>query len=175
MEIPLTGTPADTAEQAQSEPRTFEVFYGSVHRSLFGALCVITGNRADAEDISQEALVRVWERWDRVALIDNPEAFLFRTAMNVFRNRSRRARLVLRRLTGGSDPRDELAEVEERDLVERALRPLTPRERAAVVLTCYLGLTSQEAGRVLRIRPGTVRTLAARARAAMKTTIEESQ
>ena len=175
MGTPLGQAPADTGARVQSEPLTFEDFYGSVHRPLFGALRVITGNRADAEDISQEAFLRVWERWERVAPMDNPEAFLFRTAMNVFRNRSRRARLALRRTIGGPDPRDELAEVEERDLVERALRPLTPRERAAVVLTCYVGLTSQEAGRVLRIRSGTVRTLTARARGAMKTAMEESR
>jgi RNA polymerase sigma-70 factor (ECF subfamily) len=175
MEMPLRRVPADTGADVQSEPRTFDAFYESVHRPLFGALRVITGNRTDAEDISQEAFLRVWERWERVALMDNPEAFLFRTAMNVFRNRSRRARLALRRTVGGFDPRDELAEVEERDLVERALRPLTPRERAAVVLTCYVGLTSQEAGRVLRIRPGAVRTLTARARVAMKTVMEESR
>jgi RNA polymerase sigma-70 factor (ECF subfamily) len=175
METPLSRAPADTAQYAQSEPQSFEAFYGSVHRSLFGALCVVTGNRADAQDISQEAFLRVWERWDRVALMDNAEAFLFRTAMNVFRNHSRRGKLALRRTIGRSVPRDELADVEERDLVERALQPLTPRERAAVVLTCYVGLTSQEAGRVLRIRAGTVRTLTARARAAMKTTMEESR
>ena len=93
--------------------------------------------------ISPEAFLRVWERWERVALMDNPEAFPVRTAMNIFRNRSRRARLALRRTMGSSDPRDELAEVEDRDLVERALRPLTPRERAAVVLTCYVGLTAR--------------------------------
>ena len=128
MEMPLRGVPADTGA-VQSEPRTFEDFYGSVNRPLFGALCVITGNRTDAEDISQEAFLRVWERWERVALMDSPEAFLFRTAMNVFRNRSRRARLALRRTIGGPDPRDELAEVEERDRVERALRPLTSIRR----------------------------------------------
>ncbi len=172
--MPLRGVPADTGPHVQSEPRTFEDFYGSVNRPLFGALCVITGNRTDAEDISQEAFLRVWERWERVALMDCPEAFLFRTAMSVLRNRSRRARLALRRTIGGPDPRDELAEVEERDRVERALRPLTPRERAAVVLTCYMGLNSQEAGRALGIRSGTVRTLTARARAAMKTAMEES-
>ena len=174
MEMPLRRVPADTGADVQIEPRTFEAFYGSVHRPLFGALCVITGNRTDAEDISQEAFLRVWERWERVALMDNPEAFLFRTAMNVFRNRSRRARLALRHTTG-APPRDELAEVEERDLVERALRPLTPRERAAVVLTCYVGLNSQEAGRALGIRSGTVRTLTARARVAMKAATEESR
>ena len=97
MEMPLRWAPADTGADVQSEPRTFDAFYGSVHRPLFGALCVITGNRADAEDISQEAFLRVWERWERVALMDNPEAFLFRTAMNVFRNRLRGARLAIRR------------------------------------------------------------------------------
>jgi DNA-directed RNA polymerase specialized sigma24 family protein len=117
MEMPLRRVPADTRADVQSEPWTFEAFYGSVHRPVFGALRVITGNRTDAEDISEEAFLRVWERWERVALMDNPEAFLFRTAMNVFRNRSRRARLAFRRPIGGPDPRDELAEVEERDLL----------------------------------------------------------
>jgi RNA polymerase sigma factor (sigma-70 family) len=175
MEMPPSREPAGTTADAQADPYTFEAFYGSVHRPLFGALCLIAGNRADAEDISQEAFLRVWERWDRVALMDNPEAFLFRTAMSVFRNRSRRARLVLRRAIVGADPRDELADVEERDQVERALRPLTPRERAAVVLTCYVGLNSQEAGRALGIRAGTVRTLTARARVAMRTAMEGSR
>jgi RNA polymerase sigma-70 factor (ECF subfamily) len=174
MEMPLHQVQADTAD-VQSDPLTFEAFYASVHRPLFGALCLITSNRADAEDISQEAFLRVWERWERIALMDNPEAFLYRTAMNVFRNRLRRARLGLRREIDGSDSRDGLAEVEDRDLVERALRPLTPRERAAVVLTCYVGLNSQEAGRALGIRSGTVRTLTARARVAMRTVIEESR
>jgi RNA polymerase sigma-70 factor, ECF subfamily len=174
MEMPLRRVPAATGGDAQSKPQTFEAYYESVHRPFFGALCVITGNRTDAEDISQEAFLRVWERWERVALMDNPEAFLFRTAMNVFRNRLRQARLGFRREMGGPDPRDEFAQILDRDLVERALRPLTPRERAAVVLTCYVGFNSQEAGRALGIRSGTVRTLTARARAAMKTAIEES-
>ena len=175
MEMPLRETPADTGADAKTDPLTFEAFYRSVQHPLFGALCVITGNRTDAEDISQEAFLRVWERWERVAEMDNPEAFLFRTAMNVLRNRLRRARLGLGRDIGSRDPRDELAGVEDRDLVERALRPLTPRERAAVVLTCYVGLNSREAGRALGIRSGTVRTLTARARVAMKTAMEESR
>ena len=64
MEMPLRRVPADTGAHVQSEPRTFDAFYWSVHRPLFGALCVITGNRTDAEDISQEAFLRVWERWN---------------------------------------------------------------------------------------------------------------
>ena len=116
----------------------------------------------------QDAFLRLWERWDRVAEVDDPSAYLFRTAMNVFRNRYRRAALALRKTISVAPTEDALATVEDRDVVVRALRDLTPDQRAAVVLTGYLGLTSEEAGKVLGMRAGTVRTLATRARAAIR-------
>ncbi|HCO01982.1 MAG TPA: hypothetical protein DIT48_01210 [Actinobacteria bacterium] len=63
---------------------------------------------------------------------------------------------------------DELAAVESREAVVRALAPLTPRQRAAVVLMDVLGQTSEEAGRSLGISASTVRVLAARGRAVLK-------
>jgi RNA polymerase sigma-70 factor (ECF subfamily) len=88
--------------------------------------------------------------------------------MNVFRNRYRRAALALRNAISVAPTEDALATVEDRDVVARALRDLTPDQRAAVVLTGYVGLTSEEAGQVLGMRAGTVRTLATRARAAIR-------
>jgi RNA polymerase sigma-70 factor (ECF subfamily) len=116
----------------------------------------------------QDAFLRLWERWDHVAQVDDPSAYLFRTAMNVFRNRYRRAGLALRKTISIAPAEDALATVEDRDVVVRALRDLTPDQRAAVVLTGYLGLTSEEAGKVLGMRASTVRTLATRARAAIR-------
>src|SRR3990170_1578558 len=155
-------------EEVAEEPRSFEEFFGSEHARLFGALCLVTGDRHEAEEIMQDAFLRLWERWDRVAAIDDLSAYLFRTAMNVFRNRYRRAALALRKSINLVPAEDALATVEDRDAVIRALRGLTPDQRAAVVLTGYVGLTSEEAGKVLGIRAGTVRTLAARARAAIR-------
>ena len=155
-------------EEVAEEPRSFEEFFGSEHARLFGALCLVTGDRHEAEEIMQDAFLRLWERWDRVAAIDDLSAYLFRTAMNVFRNRYRRAALALRKTINLVPAEDALATVEYRDAVIRALRGLTPDQRAAVVLTGYVGLTSEEAGKVLGIRAGTVRTLAARARAAIR-------
>ena len=155
-------------EEVAEEPRSFEEFFGSEHARLFGALCLVTGDRHEAEEIMQDAFLRLWERWDRVAAIDDLSAYLFRTAMNVFRNRYRRAALALRKTINLVPAEDALATVEDRDAVIRALRGLTPDQRAAVVLTGYVGLTSEEAGKVLGIRAGTVRTLAARARAAIR-------
>src|SRR5262245_15224827 len=78
-------------------PPTFEEFFGQHRHALFGALCVITGNRQEAEEITQDAFLRVWERWERVATLDRPDGYLFRVAMNAFRSRRRRARTAVRR------------------------------------------------------------------------------
>ena len=88
--------------------------------------------------------------------------------MNVFRNRYRRATLALRKTISLAPTEDALATVEARDVVVRALRGLTPDQRAAVVLTGYVGLTSEEAGKMLGMRASTVRTVATRARAAIR-------
>src|SRR5215203_4444518 len=79
------------------ETRTFEEFFGSEHERLFGTLCLVTGDRHEAEEIMQDAFLRLWERWDRLAALDDLTGYLYRTAMNVFRNRYRRASLALRR------------------------------------------------------------------------------
>jgi RNA polymerase sigma-70 factor (ECF subfamily) len=150
------------------EGRSFEEFFRLEHARLFGALCLVTGDRHEAEEIMQEAFLRLWERWDRVSQFDDPPAYLFRTAMNVFRNRYRRAALAVRRTMNLAPTEDALATVEDRDAVVRALRSLAPNQRAAVVLTGYVGLTSEEAGRALGMRAATVRTLATRARAAIR-------
>jgi RNA polymerase sigma factor (sigma-70 family) len=112
--------------------------------------------------------VRVWERWDRVEALDDPDGYLFRSAMNVFRNRRRRAGVALRRVAGSTPAPDRLAAVEERDAVSRALATLTPRQRAAIVLMDLLDMTSEEAARAMGIRAPTVRVLAARARDALR-------
>jgi RNA polymerase sigma-70 factor, ECF subfamily len=170
MEGSLEARPSidDLTPRMTDDPRSFEEFFGAEHVRLFGTLCLVTGDRHEAEEIMQDAFLRLWERWDRVAMIRDPSGYLFRTAMNVFRNRYRRAALALRKTTNLAPSVDDFATVEDRDAVVRALRRLTPDQRAAVVLTSYVGLTSEEAGKLLRMRASTVRTLATRARAAVR-------
>ena len=52
--------------------RTFETFYQAEARTLFQRLWLVTGNRAEAEELMQDAFLRVWERWDRVGGMDDP-------------------------------------------------------------------------------------------------------
>ncbi len=148
---------------------SFEDFYLERHQAVYSALWLVTRNRYEAEEIAQEAFLKLWERWDRVRDLDDPGGYLYRTAMNVWRSRGRRTAVALRRAARTFPADDGIAEVDARDAVVRALAPLTPRQRAALVLTELLGLTSQEAGTALGIRASTVRVLAARAR----TTLQE--
>jgi RNA polymerase sigma-70 factor, ECF subfamily len=147
---------------------SFEAFFEQHHDRLFRALWLMTRNRSEAEEIMQDAFLRLWERWDRVVSLPDPEGYLYRTAMNLWRSALRRAAVAVRRAVHQIQPDDEAGAVEARDAVARALAPLPPRQRAAVVLMDVLDMTSEQAGEVLRVQPVTVRVLAARARAALR-------
>jgi RNA polymerase sigma-70 factor, ECF subfamily len=147
---------------------SFEEFYRVEHTRLFRALCLVTGSRQEAEDVMQDAFMRVYERWDRVARMDRPQGFLYRVAMNEFRSRYRRAVRAVQRTLTSAEPDDAFAAVDERDVVVRALRSLIPQQRAAIVLTTLMEYSSEEAGRMLGMKAGTVRALGARARAALR-------
>ena len=149
----------------------FEAFYVANERRLFRALFVVTGDRDEAEDVMQTAFCKVWERWDRVARLDDPVGYLFRTAFNTHRSAVRRTMRAARRVVPWSTERSaplEPAEVAEmRDRAARALAALTRRQREAVVLTALLGYGRNDAARIMGIRPATVRVLVSQARAAL--------
>jgi RNA polymerase sigma-70 factor (ECF subfamily) len=172
MEAFLRSVPADPAEEAdlgETAAQSFEDFYEATFRRLFTALCLVTGNRHEAEEVAQDAFVRVLERWDRVGGLEDPTGYLFRVSMNVFRSRYRRASLGLRRaLFLAPAETDDLAVVETHDAVVRLLLGLDPKQRAAVLLTSILDYSAEEAGRMLGLRASSVRSLTTRARARMK-------
>ncbi len=147
---------------------SFEEFYRLEHVRLFRALCLATASPQEAEEIMQEAFMKVYERWERVVRMDRPQGFLYRVAMNEFRSRYRRALRAVRRTLASADPDDAFAAVDERDVVVRALRGLIPQQRAAIVLTTMMGYSSEEAGRILGMKAATVRALGTRARAALR-------
>ncbi len=153
------------------EAATFEALFAEERDRLFTSLWLITRDRHEAEEVAQDAFVRVWERWERRGAPDDPTAYLFRTAMNIQRNRRRRAAVVLRHTPSRQESADELGAVEARDVVMRALGALTPSQRAALVLMDLLDMTSTEAAAALGVRPSTVRVLAARGRVTLSAQI----
>ena len=69
----------------------FEDFFEAESRTLYRRLCLVTGNRHEAEEVMQEAFISVLERWDRVGAMENPTGYLYRTAFHEVHKRSRRA------------------------------------------------------------------------------------
>jgi RNA polymerase sigma-70 factor (ECF subfamily) len=147
---------------------SFEDFFELEQERLLRVLWMVTGSLQEAEDIVQDAFLRVWECWPKVAAMDSPTGYPHHAAMNIFRNRYRRARLGLRTAIGADPPVDAFGPAEDRISVSSALARLTRKQRAALVLTDLLGYPADEAGRMLGVRGSTVRSLSSTARAALR-------
>ena len=151
---------------------SFERFFADQHVRLLRASFVLTGNHQEAEELTQDAFLSVWERWDRVAAMADPVGYLYRTAMNRHRSKRRALERAAKRLVGRENTDDGFTATDERDAVARALTRLTPRQRAAIVLTSMLGFETDEAARILGVRPATVRSLTSQGRAAMREVLD---
>lgn len=157
------------SERVEARAR-FDTFFDEEHERLFQALYFVTGDRQDAEDLMQDAFLRLWERWDERDKIEDLTGYLFRVAFNGFLMRRRRAAMAIRKVIPVKEERDAFAEAEMRADVRTLLLGLTSRQRAALLLVDLLGYPSEQAGRILGVRASTVRALATQGRRALRAT-----
>ena len=146
----------------------FDDFFEEEHERLFKALYFVTGNRHDAEELMQDAFLKLWERWGEIHRIADPTAYLFRVALNGFRMRRRRAAMSIRKVVSIPERIDSFLDAEMRADIRRLLLAVTPRQRAALLLVDLLGYPSDQAGSILGVRPSTVRALATKGRQALR-------
>jgi RNA polymerase sigma-70 factor (sigma-E family) len=170
-----------TQEEPVDEPAGTTPFEFEVHEAAFtpsfmelyehqyGAMVrlavALTGSELAAEDVVQEAFVRVHARWDR---IDLPTAYLRRAVVNACRSAGRRATRERTALGVQLAPVTSL----EADELFDALATLPSRQRAALVLQFYEGLSQVEIADVLGCREGTVASLVHRGLAQLRRVIE---
>ena len=128
---------------------------------------VLTGDRAVAEELVQEALLEVVQRWDD---IDNPEGYLRTVVVNRCRNHQRRMGVGRRRTP---PPPPLTVDGPELDGMWTALAGLQPRRRTALVLRYYEDLPIAEIARLLDCRPGTVSSLLHRGLADLRKVIDD--
>ena len=171
-EIARVGHTWNTAGEAMdAQPLTFEELFEAERVRLFKLLFVMTGSRQEAEDLAQEAFLRVWQHWETVGSLDDPTGYLHRTAVNLFRDHYRRALVAVKRAVKLTPEPDAYEGADDRNVAAHVLGSLTPRQRASLVLTEALGYSSDEAGQLLGIKGSTVRALNFQARAALKGTV----
>ena len=166
--VPVMGT-----DQGQAS-RLAEVYVRSAPAG-FRLAYLLTGDRALAEDLVQEAFLRFVGRLHHLRDPEAFDAYLRRTIVNLSKDTFRRRaveRSYLERQT--ADVRDGYTD---RDVVayesmRAALLSLPARQRAAIVLRYYEDLHESEIADLLRCRPATVRTLVARGLEALRTNPE---
>jgi DNA-directed RNA polymerase specialized sigma24 family protein len=130
--------------EAQTSARDFESFFRAEYRSLCQALLLVVGDAFEAEEIAQETITRVLERWDRVGAMDSPTGYAYRTALNLQRKRVRRLAVRARRQLAPVPVGDIGPEAGDRQDVRRALASLPNGQRAALILVDWLDMDTDE-------------------------------
>ncbi|MDO9458112.1 SigE family RNA polymerase sigma factor [Nocardioides sp.] len=143
--------------------------YVAAHRvrMVRAALLLTGGAYAEAEDLVQTVLVRLYLRWGRVSRVEDPVGYGMRALTNVFLDERRRAHrrreVVSDHDADGPRPGDQMAEHDVRATVFAALAALPPRQRAVVVLRHFLDHDVAGTADALGITEGTVKSQNAKA------------
>lgn len=145
----------------------FADFFARRFERLVRACLLLTGSVAEGEDLAQEAMARVLERWDRVSMMDDPEGYLYRTALNLHRNALKRLAMATR-LRASEEPAEDSDRLDRRLDLRRAIRSLPRAQREALVLVEWLGYSAEEAGPLLGIEAASVRGRLHRARESLR-------
>ncbi len=162
---------------AQVQRRDREAFTRLLDRHLAGLqkfLIRMTGNGADADEVAQEAFLRIWTRadsWqsDRVRFT----TWLFRIARNLAIDRHRRRRETndedLEQIVDEAPDTAHTIDAERRrKMMQNAIAQLPERQRTALVLCHFDGMSNPDAAAVLDVSVDALESLLSRARRSLK-------
>src|SRR3954452_23274718 len=130
MTMPATDDRTTTESSPAITAAAFEDFYRAHHREVYAAMWLVTRDRHEAEEVTQDAVLRLLGRWEPSSVMEGAAGYLFRTAMNVWRSRRRRAAVALRRMMRSPEQTSDLEEAESRADVIRLLSSLSERQRS---------------------------------------------
>lgn len=146
--------------------------YVAHHESLVRLAALVAPEDGMAEDLVQEAFVRLYKSWRRIREPEKAPAYLKATIVNLARGRGRRMSVALRHQPAASpdaaSAEDGALRHESQHEVIEQLRRLPTRQRECLVLRYYEGLTESEIAHTLSISVGSVRTHTSRGMAALE-------
>jgi RNA polymerase sigma-70 factor (ECF subfamily) len=144
----------------------FDELYRAHYGNVVAMAYALTGDLAEAQDLTQEAFCRTWQRWSRIASYDDPLAWVRRVVANLATSRWRR-RLVARRHLHRERPPQVPGLSPDRVALVAALRGLPARHRHAIVLHYLADLPVRDVARELGVAEGTVKSWLHRGRTAL--------
>jgi RNA polymerase sigma-70 factor (sigma-E family) len=167
------------------EDPSFDQFVAAHARDLMGMAYVISCDESEAEDLVQECLLKIANRWRRVRKMERPYAYARRILVSLALDRSRGQARRRRELAGAGesgqpaarelvDPRADAAfdSITIRAPLIDALRELSPQQRAALVLRYFHDLSEAETAKLLGCGVGTVKSSTARGLARMREIVD---
>jgi RNA polymerase sigma-70 factor (sigma-E family) len=172
----VTDAAASSGVEAEGGGRTSAAGLAALYErhspAAYRLAYLLTGEPALAEDLVQDAFVRLIGRFTRLRDPDAFDAYLRRTVINLShstlrRRRVERAHLHQQAVLSGRSDTDQ-RDVETADELWRQLRQLAPRQRTALVLRYYEDLSEQQTADLLGCPVRTVKSLVARGLAAMR-------
>jgi RNA polymerase sigma-70 factor (sigma-E family) len=147
----------------------FDAYVGARSAALLRTAYLLTGNRADAEDLLQTTLAKTYLSWDRIRDRDALDGYVRRVMVNTQNSFWRRKRPeALYDDVPERAGRDAHADADLHDALWKALRGLSNKQRAMVVLRYYEDLSEAETAALLGISVGTVKSTTSRALAALR-------
>ena len=148
-------------------------FVAAERQRLVGMLALYVGDERTAEELAQDAIVRLCQHWPRVRRMSDPRAWLNRVAINLanswFRRRAAERRATIRRGSTDEVVHESLSTT---IVVRELVASLPPRQRAALVLRYYVGMSVAETAAAMGCAEGTVKALAHRAIGALRASLE---
>ena len=151
----------------------FRAYVAARSPALLRTAYLLTGSRADAEDLLQTALAKTYLAWDRIREREAVDGYVRRVLVNTQTSRSRRRRVAeypTDELPERSSGRDAAEDLALHDALWTALAGLPKRQRAMVVLRYYEDLSEAETAQVLGVSVGTVKSTTSRALAKLRDT-----
>ncbi|MFV2103549.1 RNA polymerase sigma factor [Micromonospora sp. LOL_024] len=149
--------------------RDFTTFFAGTYSAILAQAIMLCGDRADAEDATQEAFVEAYRVWGRIAAYDTPEAWIHRVMVQrlwkTYRKRRTGQQLLLHLPVPVQAGPEQTAEARE---VLRLLATLPPRQRITLVLFCLEGRSQQDIAKALRMTRGGVAANVAKARQTLR-------
>lgn len=165
--------------EATSADDLLTVLYTSHYAELVRLAAFLTSDRDNAEEVVQDAYVKVHSSWRRLRELDKAEAYLRTAVVNASRSRLRRRQVAQRYRP--DPPRDaasaEAAALEHarREEVLDALHALPRRQREAVVLRYYGDLSEAQTAAAMGCSVGAVKSHTSRAMAALRPLLEDAR
>jgi RNA polymerase sigma-70 factor (ECF subfamily) len=158
-----TGNP----EVVTGDPPDFDELYASSFTGVAVQLYAYFGDLAEAQDVTQEAFCRAWQRWATVSRYDDPVAWVRKVAWRLAISRWRRIKTAVLHVRRSSEVHAPALDGVRVDVV-RALAQLPADQRRAIVLHHLAGLSTSEIAADAGVADGTVRSWLTRGRAALR-------